>query len=316
MGLQYSKPIDYKRSPENAPKVKNIAEDVSKLFYDIPKRKDMAICFVYFNPVGTKRMLMNYFYTTEKLKLAKIPYYTLEVYYDRPEIADAIHMKGSSKMFYKERLCHLMEKHIPWRYSKLMFLDSDVIFGNSKWYDETSELLTVCDVVQPFSSAVWLDIRLKECIQERISAVFMDPSKPYESKNHHPGFGWAFKRSWFKKYGYFQYAITGSGDTLSFASWIGVEFTSKGTKAAYKVVYDQYCNKPLPVLSCTHGNVYHLWHGTRQNRKYVERHTILEKVKDIRDILIEDENGLLVLTDSEIQDKLINYFVTRDDDGY
>jgi hypothetical protein len=34
---------------------------------------------VFFNPAKSKRMVMNYFYTVEKLKLAKIPYYTLEL---------------------------------------------------------------------------------------------------------------------------------------------------------------------------------------------------------------------------------------------
>ena len=47
--------------------------DVSTVRYRGPWKRDMAIGFVFFNPAKSKRMLMNYLYTIEKLKLAKIP---------------------------------------------------------------------------------------------------------------------------------------------------------------------------------------------------------------------------------------------------
>jgi len=312
MGAKLS--VDGKRSPENAPAVTNEVVDISKCFYESPKKRDMAICFVYFNPAGTKRMLMNYLYTIEKLKLAGIPYYTLELCYGQPEIADAIHMKGVSILFHKERLCHLLEKRISFVYSKLMFLDADIIFGNTRWYNETSDLLDSYDVVQPFSNAVWLDIKLKECIQERISVAYMNRPGPYESKRHHPGFGWAFRRSWFRKVGFFQHGITGSGDTLSACAWLGTTFNKNYLQAALAPAYNDYCVHPLPRISCTLGRVYHLWHGTRENRKYVERHTILNGIQDVRMILKDTE--VFELTVDEINEKLKNYFISRDDDGF
>ena len=290
-------------------------EDISKLFYNKPRWTDMVVCFVYFNPAGTNRMLMNYLYTVEKLKLAKIPYYTLEFHYGQPEISDAIHIPGKSVLFHKEQLCKLLEKYVSWWYSKLVFLDADIIFGNPDWYNETSRLLDTHHVVQTFSKCVWLDITYKESIQHRISVAFMDRTKPYESMLHHPGFGWAFRRSWYKKVGFFRYGITGSGDTLSAAAWLGTSFNKNYLKPALEPAYKEYLKLPRPLLTCTSGTVFHLWHGTKQNRKYIERHAMLNDIKDVRNIL-KEENGIFILTDSGFESKMIDYFKTRDDDGF
>jgi len=314
MGAKPSKDTGF-RGPENEPDLEGQVEDISKIFYEIPRKKDMAICFVYFNPTGTKRMLMNYLYTVEKLKLAKIPHYTLELYYTFPEIQDAIHIKGTSVLFHKERLCRILERSVPFWYSKLLFLDADIIFSNRRWYAETSDLLNKYDVVQPFSKATWLDITYKQCIQERVSVAYMDRKKPYESRFHHPGFGWAFKRSWYRRIGFFEYGITGSGDTLSAAAWLGTPFGAKYLKEALKPAYAEYLKNPQPKLSCTIGSVYHLWHGTKQNRKYVERHAILDGILDIRSILKEDRE-IFELLNSELEKKMLDYFISRDDDGF
>ena len=303
------------RSPKNAPLItERPIPNISNIFYETPRRKDMAVCFVYFNPAGTKRMLMNYLYTIEKMKLARIPFYTLELVYNTPEISDAFHVYGRSALFHKERLCRLIEKRVPFWYSKLVFLDADIIFENPNWYSETSDLLQDYDVVQPFSECKWLDITYKEADQHRISVAYMDRSGPYESRFHHPGFGWGFKRSWYRKIGFFEYGITGSGDTLSAAAWLGTPFGAKYLKDALKPAYAQYLKEPKPKLSCTLGTVYHLWHGTKQNRKYVERHAILDGILDIRSVLKDQE--VFELKNKELETKMIDYFISRDDEGF
>ena len=94
-------------------KINKSINDISILTYNKPVRNDMVIGFVFFNIAKSNRLLMNYLYTTNKLKLANIPYYTLEVVYNKPEIPEAIHIACKSIMFQKERLCYVLEKHIP-----------------------------------------------------------------------------------------------------------------------------------------------------------------------------------------------------------
>ena len=289
--------------------------DVASCIYTKPRWKDIALCLVYFNSAKSKRLLMNYFYTLEKLKLANIPTYTIELYYDQPEIKNAFHVKGESYMFHKERLCRLIEKKVSWLYSKIMFLDADIVFTDPNWYSEVSNLLNSHDVVQPFKSALWSDISYKECLQGRNSITFADKGGRYDPILH-PGFAWAFRRSWFRKVGFFDYGITGSGDTLSAASWLDLKFPAGYLQPALKPAFEDFCKLPKPRITCASGTIIHLWHGSKQNRKYVERHTVLKGIQDVRKIIRLEKNGVFNLLDPDINHKLKLYFVQREDDGF
>ena len=260
-------------------------------------------------------MLMNYLYVLEKLKLANIPTYTLELYYDSPEIKNAFHVKGESFMFHKERLCRILEKKIGWYYSKLMFLDADIIFTDPNWYSEVSDLLNKHDVVHPFKSAIWSDITYKECVQQRNTILMCEKGGKYQPSLH-PGFAWAFRRSWFRKVGFFDYGITGSGDTLSVASWFDLKFPNGYLQPALKVAFDEFCKRPKPRITHASGTIIHLWHGSKKNRKYFDRHKILSGIADVRKIVKIAKNGVFELTDSEINEKMRVYFIERDDDGF
>ena len=301
--------------PEEPPKTQTVV-DVATCTYDTPLYRDMAVGLVFFNPAKSKRMLMNYLYTVEKLKRAKLPYYTLELTYgaEKPEIADAFHVSAKNALFNKEQLCRMLERRMPWRYSKVVFMDADLVFTSPTWYADTSKQLGTHQVVQPFSSAVWLDITYTKSTLERSSVVYMNRDKTY---NHvyHPGFAWAFKRSWFRRYGFYEYAITGSGDTLSTAAWMGVEFPKGYLKPAFLRSFNEYRRMPKPTMSCTPGKVYHLWHGTHKNRKYVDRHQIVDGVPDVQRIVRPNWSGVFEVTDKGVATKLLEYFTQREDDG-
>jgi len=304
------------RSPETAPPLETCIVDVAACRYEIPTRKDMAVCFVFFNPARSKKMLMNYFYTIEKLKLASIPYYTTELVFDdhEPEIKDAFHVQSNSVLFHKEKLCSLLETRVPHTFKKLLFLDADVIFGNPVWYEEVSRLLNTYEVVQPFSTCVWLDSTYTKLVQTRLSVAYMNRTNTY-NHNYHPGFGWAFQRKWFREIGFYKEGITGSGDTMSTAAWMGIKFPRGYVHQALVPSYEDYSRLAHPNLACSTGTVYHLWHGSAKNRKYVDRHRILDGIRDVRSILKTNKDGVLELTDRAVDKKMREYFTSREDDG-
>lgn len=296
-----------------APPVSETVLDVATVRYSKPWIRDMAVGLVFFNPGKSKRMLMNYFYTIEKLKLAGIPYYTIELCFRKedPEIKDAFHVRARTVLFHKERLCSILERKIPWYYRKIVFLDADLVFDTPTWYSQTSSLLNRYDAVQPFSSAVWMDLTYTKITQERLSVFYMDRTEKYNWR-YHPGFAWAFNRSWFRKNGFYDYSITGSGDTLSAAAWLGV---ITDVHPAYKNTYVEYCKKPRPRIACTQGKVYHLYHGTHVNRKYVSRHTILDGVRDVQTLLRPNWDNVWEITDKRVEPMLLRYFLEREDDS-
>jgi len=285
--------------------------------YAKPRVRDMAIGLVFFNMCKSKKLLMNYLYTVEKLKLANIPYFTLELCFDKPEIKDAFHVTGRDALFHKESLFRLLEKKIPAEFTKLCCMDCDILFQNVDWYNETSALLSSFEVVQPFETCKWLDSTYQTVTLERrgvARAVATDQMTIYDSKLH-PGFVWAFQRAWYVRNGFYDLSITGSGDTLSAAAWMNVDFPPNYLQRAYAKTYADY-RRSLKIPSMTYlpGTIEHLWHGTKENRKYMDRHNILKGVDELMDIL-EIHDGILSVKDDRVKEALRAYFVGRFDDG-
>jgi hypothetical protein len=284
------------------------------------KKYDMAIAFVFFNPSKSKRILMNYLYTVNRL--TEFPCYTIELVFDNriPEIPasrNVVHVNSHSYMFHKERLCRVLESKIPKKYTKIVFLDADLIFSDVKWYSDMSEKLNTHDVVQAFEFGHWLDLTYKNVSLTRETSVKC-PGNVYSHK-FHPGFAWGFRREWYNKVGFFDWAVSGSGDTLSVAAWMKQSFP-KGAHSLPKSmnsVYQDYCTMKKPKISYLEGiHVFHLYHGSRINRQYVDRHSILNIERDIRTLLKVNKEGAYEWVEpSRWNPKLLGYFIARDDDG-
>ena len=317
-----SKKCDFKNVTLKSAK-KNIklskSFDLFDIKYNKPEKKDLAIGLVYFNAAKSKRLLMNYLYVAEKFKIADIPFFTVEMYETTPEISDAFHLKTDFTLFQKERLCHILEKKIPKSFTKLLFVDSDLIFENLNWYNDLSDKLNYFNVVQPFSKGVWLDITYKNVVKERMPIIFYNKfgkiSMDGGIGGYHPGFAWGFQRDWFNKVGFFQYGILGDGDTLSSTVWLN--YTDFTYRPFIKDAIEDFkvSMKEKPSVCFLNGSIYHLWHGDSSKRQYGSRREIFKSVKDVRDIVNVDNNGLFELKDDTLKKKIRKYFKNRDDDG-
>jgi len=283
------------------------------------ERDDMAICFGVFNPAQSKRLMMNYLYVANLYRSFGLPVYTMELVFEGrdPEIPvspTVFHVHGKSHMFHKERLCRLLEQRVPRRFTKLAFLDADVIFDHTGWYDETSVLLDTHDVVQPFEKAHWMDLSYTEIELTRETALKMDGSV-WDFK-YHPGFAWAFRREWYRTYGFFDWAVSGSGDTLSTSQWMSKTFPRnfKSLPAALRYVYKEYAQHPTPRITYRPGDIYHLYHGSRKNRQYSERHQLLEVSQHIEQMIEINKDGVYEWVDPKWTVVFLDYFKNRFDD--
>jgi hypothetical protein len=114
--------------------------------------RDTAVCFVLFNPAESKRILMNYLYTVNQLTLRDIPWFTMELAFEDkdfeiPEGPNIFRVRSNSYMFHKERMCRILERKLPKRFTKLVFMDADLIFSTNDWYSQMSSMLNTHDVV-------------------------------------------------------------------------------------------------------------------------------------------------------------------------
>jgi hypothetical protein len=282
------------------------------------EKRKMAILFVLFNPAQTKRILMNYFYIRSLLEREGLPVFTLELMYEgrSPEVPDAFHVSTSSYMFHKENLYRILETKIPEKYTKLAFLDADVYFQDISWYSEVSKLLKTHDVVQPFEQAHWLDLTYKRRMLTRKTVLLNE--KPLWDFAYHPGFAWCMRRDWYRKVGFFDYAVSGSGDTLSSAAWLNKTFPKNFQSLPTPLVneYNDYKKRSNPRITYLKGmDIYHLYHGSRNNRQYAERHKMLQLKGDIKDYIEPNSEGVWEWKEKTPWNSMfLEYFKKRDDD--
>lgn len=282
-------------------------------------KKDMAICFVLFNPAQTKRILMNYLYSRNLFEQQGLPVFTIELVYEgrTPEVPEAVHVSTKSFMFHKENLYRILETKIPKCYTKLAFLDADVYFQDRGWYEKTSKLLNTYDVIQPFERAHWLDLTYKKTMLTRKTVLFNQ--KEMWDFAYHPGFAWCMTRKWYNKVGFFDYAISGSGDTLSTAAWLNKKFPEKFQSLPTPLVqkYVEFCVKPKPKITyLKDADLYHLYHGSRENRQYAERHKMLNIKGDIDDYIEVNKEGVFEWKEKDKWNSVyLHYFKKRDDDS-
>lgn len=285
----------------------------------IDSSKDMAICFVIFNPAQTKRILMNYFFVRNLLLQQGFPIFTIELVYKgrKAEIDDAFHVSSDSFMFHKENLYRMLDAKIPGHFTKLAFLDADVFFQDNSWYKKASELLETHDVVEPFETANWLDLSYKQTMLSRKGVVCNQ--KNIWDFAYHPGFAWCMRRDWYRRVGFFEYAVSGSGDTLSSAAWLKKVFPPKFQSLPLPLVkkYNAYKEIATPRITYLKGfDIYHLYHGTRVNRQYAERHKMLHIKGDIDEYITRNEQGIFEWKDKATWNPIfLQYFKKRDDDG-
>ncbi len=297
---------------------------INRLIYNIPSRNDIAVLLVFFDYIGSVRILMNYLFMREKLKLANIPVFTLELVMtgSKPKIRDAIHVYGSSYLFQKEHLIRLLEKQIPEKFTKLACLDADVLFDNPDWYDKLSIMLDTSKIVQCFDIAIWLDITYTKSQKTSNSCLKVPSGKRFydenNGKNYHPGFAWAFTRDWYNKAGFYDLAIIGSGDTMFAYGVMGypIQENNYETRIYKKSYTDWKMTTENPRCSLLPVTLYHLYHGPIANRQYVSRYSYFEEYKEIEECISgKNEDGVYELKDSIVNSNMLTFFKTRNDDG-
>jgi hypothetical protein len=115
-----------------------------------------------------------------------------------------------------------------------------------------------------------------------------------------PGGAWAARREAIAGGLYDRHAI-GGGDSAMLCAWEGRDNLPQSLQhgTAWEAYYYKWAVQSFDQvrgsLACVPGDVVHLFHGSRQNRQYVERYRIFhENAYDpVGDVEIDPETGLL-----------------------
>lgn len=207
-----------------------------------------------------------------------------------------IQRRAASVLWQKERLInHLVGSFIPEKFSKIAWVDCDLIFENPNWVSDASKMLDRHRVIQLFEQVDRLPRGggVHDSIGDRsrsFASVWSDSAtidRQGWEKHGHTGYAWAARRDLFEQIGLYDASILGNGDHLMAHGFVGEPRTVCITESydpneplfrhynAWAERAFRYCQGDV---GCIGGTVFHLWHGDHENRRYLERHLEMRKI--------------------------------------
>lgn len=272
----------------------------------------IACVTVFFNPVQYKRILNNYFKFRENFS-KRIPLYVVEASFTGNFETDAdfkIRANSSNQwMWQKERMINWIVDKLPDKYSRYMYSDCDLLFEEG-W---DIKLLERDGVIQCFGDIEFLDADGKP-YRDGLSALKwqLDKVGSYGS----PGGCWAYPRE-VRQY---DRGVIGAGDSLIERALMRRDYDwPKRILTEHEYAYYENWLKSVPQyeLSYLPIKIQHLFHGSRENRNYVNRHSILKEndYNPLRDVQVA-KNGLLSWCSykPKLHKSVKEYFLSRKED--
>lgn len=317
--------------PDTARRIVEAARGLRFRPYRRATRRDMHAVIAYFSPVGFRRPLQNLHTVLADLVAADIPVTVAEAVMPGaeplvlPKEVRHLRWHTDSVLFLKENLFNLSLSHID--EPKVLQLDGDVRFLSRRWWDRTSEALDEADIVQPFDHCWWLgkDGGVHHH-KESIVAAFSDKAWP-DLRVFHPGFAWAFRREWLDRVGgiYELHAVGGGDTSLAYAiapeqpnaktlsHWVRVENLFYDTNE-FKQWMDVVRSTQFTVTYLRRSRLIHLFHGTRERRRYDDRGVFLPPIVNGDYPIHRRSDGLLEWDMPEHSQRLLEYFRSREED--
>jgi hypothetical protein len=285
---------------------------------------DMAILLNFFNPCNSKRILMNFLYMFNELSAKGYPVYAIELTFkdQQPSISfdNVMNVSSNSYMFHKERLYRILEKSVPEKYTKLLFMDADIYYREKDWYNTISLSLDKHQCVQPYEKVHYLDLSYKYIYKTAWSCLKNE--KKVHDSTYSVGFAWAMQREYYNSSGFYDYCIIGNSDLLS-----SVHFNRKKLDPSvdivtrlHKIKYAAYLKTPKPKsIDYCRLTLYHMYHGSFKNRNYWERNFMFSSIdNNVHDLITVNSDGVFEWKTQDLVDHwnqvMLKYFKDRDDD--
>lgn len=293
----------------------------------------------FFNPAKFKSLLNNYFIFSKKLKEQGINLLTVECTfgndeYQIPLTENVLRLNSKSVLWQKERLVNYGVSQLPKSCKNFAWIDCDVIFTDN-WVELATEKLKHNNVLQLFKKVIYLPKGHLTYTGEKITQVQgvvwqkkihknwlerrIEKELPFSS----PGFAWAMQRDFFEDLGgIYDKNIIGSGDTFLvdcyFDSWDIHGFAKKFTKPmkSHMMEWADKVKKKNVTVDYVPVDIWHLYHGSLKNRRYMDRHDIIlqNNYDPLKDIALKDNVYEWNSDKPQMHKEIEQYFYERKED--
>lgn len=230
-------------------------------------------------------------------------------------------------MWQQHRLFNVAVRSLPDDCEAVVFLDSDVVFGDSKWPSKTLKKLNSARLVQPFSHA-------QRLLPFQLPGRFHRPDRKHGfgsvagfalDGTGTTGIGWAAHRETAEMGVFYDAAVVGGGDRLTVRAACGdidraVEeiLMSETHESHYRNWAQRLHQRINGNIDCVEGAVFTLWHGSGPNRQYKDRHKRFVRFgfDPGRDIAPASGGAWVWASDkTEMHEYVQKYFHNRREDG-
>lgn len=249
-------------------------------------------------------------------------------------------LKSDQLLWQKERVINYLAEKMPDSIKYIAFIDGDVLFSDDNWVQEAKNKLDQKEnlFIQPFSDVYYLP---KNHYRNHGFYSYSTPSvssqiiksggkneyiNTFNTNNYiygNPGMAWITKKETLLNNPLYDKCIIGGGDTINLISWLDLE-NRKDIPIGKKML--EYVDQLLKNCKSNKKNninfdyidqpIFHLNHGNRANRKYIERQKILKDTNfNVSKDLVNDQGLYRYVGDNKEFLKLIeNYFKERNED--
>jgi len=264
------------------------------------------------------------------LYVCELVYQGLNVGYEITDPSNCRHLQLETiyPLWHKENMINITVKNLlPSDWKAFAWIDADIEFCSPTWALDTLKLLNgTFETVQLFSHAEDLDV------SDNPMNIFQSFGYMYASGKNlglkginypHPGYGWAYTRKLFESFGsIYDLSILGAGDTNMVFCLLNKPEKSIHPDATdeYKKSICEYWDRSIKTktIGWVPGVIKHYYHGTKANRRYVERWgTLIENNYNPYTHVAYSTKGILVPTIScpkKLLDDILKYFKERDED--
>lgn len=295
--------------------------------------RDMAIATVFFNWAEFKSPVKNLYNFIRQMEAGSYPLYGVELSLTGRFITEKypnwikIRVSAENICFQKEACINLLEKMIPQEYNKIAWIDCDIFFKNSRWYEDACEKLSAYKVIQLFSREIFTNkIGNEGKILPSLISVG-GPNSETEAKKYlgTPGAALAARRDlWRKGGGLFPFSFMGGGDSVFMYTLYNNNLDKNVNRACgYQKKFKPYLQWSEQVRryvnqSCSwiQGDIVHSWHGDKDNRQYTSRHDISDSINWQKSLSL-DARGIIELKNlsNATYSEIYMYFKNRNEDG-
>jgi len=238
-----------------------------------------------------------------------------------------LQIKTMTPIWHKENMINMgVKKLLPSDWKAFAWIDADIAFESPTWVLDTLKLLNGSyNVVQLFSHTVDMDRDGETLHYHSGFAYSFIKKKQFIFKGFdywHPGYAWAMTRNTYETLGgLYQEGILGSGDKIMALSFLQKVHYMNDSRfhRDYNESKLKYQEKAKGFqLGYVPGIIRHYFHGTKENRKYLERWEILmrHQYSPYNDLRVDNE-GILVPSETmseTMKADILAYFKGRKED--